>query len=567
MRCLRLVTPMLFALCCSLSFAFPAGAVPVTILGTNDWHGRVERVAEYSGYVSIVRAQAKKAGGAVVVVDGGDMFQGTLESNLVEGKSMVEALNVLKPDAVAIGNHEFDFGPAGPLAMPRMDAKTNKPLDDPRGALKARAAEAKFPFLAANLIDDDTGKPVKWPNVKPSHLVDAGGGIKVGVIGVTTKDTAFTTAAANFKGLRTDTLREVIAAEADALRKKGAHVIVVAAHAGGKCNDVSNPTDTSSCVADDEGFQLAYSLPAGLIDAFVAGHTHATVAHVVNGIPVIESWANGRGFGRIDLDVDKKTKKVTLVKVHPPQQLCKDHEAATCELGEYMGEPVKRDERIAKLLVPYVAEAMRVKNKKLGVKITREVKRAYDEESALGNLFADIMLQASPGADVALMNGGGIRANLPAGELTYGHIFEMMPFDNRFAKVTATGADLRRWLATNLSARKGGILSVAGVIAEVTCEGKKADVVLKRLNGSVIGDADKIVISTSDFLATGGEATKLPPGSVILDPPEWGAEPIREELSRTFEKRAHNGGATLDGEDRALFDPTKRRLRPGRCKG
>lgn len=555
---------MLFA----LLLAFPSGAVPVTVLGTNDWHGRVERVAEYSGYVSIVRAQAKKAGSAVVVVDGGDMFQGTLESNLVEGKSMVEALNVLKPDAVAIGNHEFDFGPAGALAMPRMDEKTNKPLDDPRGALKARAAAAKFPFLAANLIDEDTNKAVKWPNVKPSHLVDAGGGIKVGIIGVTTKDTAFTTAAANFRGLRADTLREVIAAEADALRKKGADVIVVAAHAGGKCNDVSNPLDTSSCVADEEGFQLAYSLPAGLVDVIVAGHTHATVAHIVNGIPMIESWSNGRGFGRVDLDVDKKTKKVTLVKVHPPQQLCKDFEAATCELGEYMGEQVKSDARISKLLEPYVAEAMRVKNKKLGVKITREVKRAYDEESALGNLFADIMLQASPGADVALMNGGGIRANLPAGDLTYGHIFEMMPFDNRFAKVTATGADLRRWLAGNLSARKGGILSVAGVIAEVTCEGKKADVVLKRMDGRVISDADKIVISTSDFLATGGEATKLPPGSVVLDPPEWGAEPIREELSLTFEKRAAApNGNTLDGEDRALFDPNKRRLRPGRCKG
>lgn len=557
MRCLLFVTCAVLTTTTTI-IALPtvAHATPVTIVGTNDWHGRVERVAAYAGHVSILRAKAKKTGGAVVVVDGGDVFQGTLESNLVEGKSMVDAFNILKPDAVAIGNHEFDFGPAGPLAMPR-DEK-----DDPRGALKARAAQAKFPFLAANLIDDATGKPVVWPNVKPSHLVTASNGVKVGIIGVTTKDTAFTTAAANFKGLRTASLREVIAAEADALRKKGAHVIVVAAHAGGKCNDLSNPSDTSSCVTDEEGFQLAYSLPAGLVDVIVAGHTHATVAHMVNGIPIIESWANGRGFGRVDLDVDKKTKKVSVVRIHQPQQLCKDHEAPTCELGAYEGEQVVADAKIAKAIESYVAEAERVKTKKLGVKITREVKRAYDEESPLGNLFADIMLQASPGADVALMNGGGIRANLPAGDLTYGHIFEMMPFDNRFAKVTATGADLRRWLATNLSARKGGILSVAGVVAEVTCDGKKAEVTLKRMNGTPIGDADKVVVSTSDFLATGGEATKLPPGSVVIDPPEWGGEPIREELAKTFERRA----GTLDGEDRALFDPTKRRLRPGRCK-
>jgi 5'-nucleotidase len=540
-----------------LLVALPATATPVTVLGTNDWHGRVERVAAYAGHVALVRAEAAKVGGAVIVVDAGDMFQGTLESNLGEGKSIIEAFNILRPDAVTIGNHEFDFGPVGPLAMPRTAA------DDPRGALKARAREARFPFLAANLIDDATGKPVAWPNVKPSHLVNAGGGVKVGIIGVTTKDTAFTTSALNFKGLRTSSLREAIAAEADALRKKGAHVIVVAAHAGGKCTQLDNPGDLSSCTVDDEGLQLAYSLPRGLVDVIVAGHTHGTVAHVVNGIPIIESWANGKGFGRVDLEVDTKKKSVALVKIHPPHKLCADDDAPACAPSEYQRRPVPIDKRVASRVAPYLADAQRAKTRKLGVRVTRPVKRGYDEESALGNLFADIMLEASPGADVALMNGGGIRENLPAGELTYGDIFLMMPFDNRFAKVTATGADLKRWLATNLSARKGGILSVAGVTVDVSCQGRQADVVLKRPDGTIFGDADRVIISTSDFLASGGEATKLPQGSVMMDPSEWGAEPIREQLARVLEKR----GGILDGEDRALFDHARRRLKPGRCKG
>ena len=139
----------------------------------------------------------------------------------------------------------------------------------------------------------------------------------------------------------------------------------------------------------------------------------------------------------------------------------------------------------------------------------------------------------------------------------------MMPFDNRFAKVTATGADLRRWLASNLSARKGGILSVAGVVAEVNCDGKKAEVVLKRPNGAVIGDADKVVVSTSDFLATGGEATKLPPGSVRPRSARVGRRPH----PRAARARPSRGApASLDGDDRALFDPARRRLKPGRCK-
>lgn len=540
----------LVALTLSLLLAFPAAAVPITIIGTSDLHGRVARTAVLSGHLAVLRAQAKKAGGGVVYVDGGDLFQGTLESNLVEGKSVVEAYNLLKPDAVAIGNHEFDFGPAGPLATPI--AAT----DDPRGALKARIREAKFPFLAANLIDAATNKPLAWPNTKPSHVVTIKG-VKVGLIGVTSKDTPYTTAAANFVGLKVAPLREAVAAEADALRAKGVAVIVVVAHAGGKCAKLGDPTDTSSCELDAEIFQLAGSLPAGLIDVIVAAHTHQQIAHVVSGVPIIQAWANGKGFGRVDLDVDPKTRKVTLMKVHPPQVLCADDDAPTCTTS-YEGQTIGVDESVARVVEPYVKKAKLLKEKTLGVRVTREVRRGYDTESALGNLFADLMLEASPGADVALMNGGGIRANLPAGELTYGHVFEMMPFDNRFARVAATGADLRSWLEQNLSARKGGILSVGGVRVDVTCEGKQARVKLTRRDGRPIADGDKITIVTSDFLASGGEATKLPPGSVTLDD----GDPIREALVKMLEKR----GGSLDGNDRALFDPGSRRIAPGRCR-
>lgn len=530
--------------------ALPAAAVPITIVGTSDLHGRVERTAVLAGHLAVLRAQTKKAGGGVIYVDGGDLFQGTLESNLVEGKSVVEAYNLLRPDAVAIGNHEFDFGPAGPLATPL------SPKDDPRGALKARIKEAKFPFLAANLVDEKTGKTLAWPNTRPSHVVTIGG-VKVGIIGVTSKDTPYTTAAANFVGLKVSPLREAVAAEADALRARGVAVIVVAAHAGGKCATLGDPTDTSSCELDAEIFQLAGSLPVGLVDVIVAAHTHQQIAHVVSGVPIIQAWANGKGFGRVDLDVDPKTKKVTLLKVHAPQPLCADEAAAVCTTS-YEGHEIGVDDKVARTVAPYVKKAKLLKEKKLGVRVTREVRRGYDGESALGNLFADLMLEASPGADVTLMNGGGIRANLPAGELTYGHVFEMMPFDNRFARVTATGADLRHWLEQNLSARKGGILSMGGARVEVSCEGKKANVKLSRLDGRPIADAEKLLIVTSDFLASGGEATKLPPGSVTLDD----GEPIREALVKMLERR----GGTLDGEDVALFDPARRRVSPGRCK-
>ncbi|HEY1098795.1 MAG TPA: metallophosphatase, partial [Myxococcota bacterium] len=286
---------------CLTSLSTSSSATPVTIVGTNDLHGRVERVAALSGHLDIVRAQAAKAGGGIVLVDGGDMFQGTLESNLQEGAAVVAAYNHVGYDAVCIGNHEFDFGPVGPLVI----AKTAK--DDPVGALKARAKQARFPFLAGNIVDDTTGKPVAWPNVKPSTIVTVGKGktaVKVGVIGLSTVDTPKTTIASNVKGLRFSPLTQSVVEQAEALRKQGARVVVVTAHAGGKCPDLHDANDLSSCEADAEIMKLARELPKGLVHAIVGGHTHQTMAHVVNGVPIIESWANGRGFGRIDLDVD-----------------------------------------------------------------------------------------------------------------------------------------------------------------------------------------------------------------------------------------------------------------------
>ncbi len=539
----------------ALLAADAAAATPITIVGTSDLHGRVERTPVLAGALTVLRKEVKDEGGGVVFVDAGDLFQGTLESNLVEGKSVIAAYNIIKPAAAAIGNHEFDYGPAGPLTIPR----TAK--DDPRGALKARIREAKFPFLAANLIDEKTGKPVAWRNTRPSTIVTVAG-VKIGIIGVTTIETPHTTTAANLKGLEVTSLREAVAREADRLRKRGAVAVVLAAHAGGACKDVEHHDDTSSCDKEAEIFTLATSLPKGIVDVIVAAHTHQQIAQNVNGIPVIESWANGRGFGRVDLDVDQKARTVKVLAIHDPHALCVDDRAPVCVPADYDGHKVVPDKRVAAVVAPYVKAAEEARHKKLGVTVIREVKRGYDTESALGNLFADLMLDAAHDAgwpaDVAIMNGGGIRANLPAGDLTYGQVFEMMPFDNRYARISVTGKILREWLESNLGVRKGGILSVAGVVADVSCEGKKAHVTLKHPDGKPLADGDHVDIVTTDFLATGGEATKLPQGAVTYDE----GDPIREYVARALQKRFHS----LDGDDGRLFDPAHRRLRPGRCK-
>ncbi len=553
-------TLVLLPVLLSVLFCAPAvRAVPITIIGTNDLHGRVERVAALSGHVKPLRERLKKQGGGLVLVDGGDMFQGTLESNLEEGKAVVTAYNAVGYDAVTVGNHEFDFGPAGDLVTPKT------PADDPRGALKARAAEAKFPFLAANIIDVATGLPVGWPNVKPSTTVTIAG-IRIGIIGVTTVDTPKTTIATNFKGLKVQPLQEAVQREAEALRAGGARVVVVTAHAGGKCGLHDDPHRLDSCETDAEIMKLARALPKGLVDVIVAGHTHQAMAHEVNGIVIIESWANGRGFGRVDLEVSAAgsgiVPSVTVAKIHPPRRLCgppenDDAPIEKCAPEGADGDVVKVDHGLLKSLGSSLQRARKLRDRKLGVVVASEIKRGYEHESVLGNLFADLMKEARPDADVTLMNGGGIRGNLKEGELTYGAVFEMMPFDNRFAQATMTAAELRVVLEKNLGPnKKGGLLSMSGARVVVACPGDgKAHVTLLDEKGAVIADDKKLSVVTTDFVALGGDGgLGLDDSRVVVDE----GEPVREHLVRAFEKRK---GQKLRGDDAALFSPETARFK------
>ncbi|MEO5727254.1 MAG: metallophosphoesterase, partial [Byssovorax sp.] len=270
-----------------------AATVEITLVGTSDLHGRLAALPVLGGYLGVLR---QKNPGGVVLVDAGDMFQGTLESNSNEGEAVIEAYKKLGYDAVAIGNHEFDYGPVGEASTVHKNAKAG-PESDPRGAIKARAAQATgaFPMLAANLLEND--RPLDWPNVAPSVLITKQG-VKIGIIGVSTMGTLQTTISANVPGMRVVPIAEAITEQARVLREKGARLVFVAAHAGGECTKTDVPTDLSSCDGASEIFDVARKLPPGAVQAIVAGHTHKAIAQEVAGIPIIQSSAYGAAFGR-----------------------------------------------------------------------------------------------------------------------------------------------------------------------------------------------------------------------------------------------------------------------------
>jgi 5'-nucleotidase len=378
------------------------------------------------------------------------------------------------------------------------------------------------------------------------------------------------------EGLRIAPIVDTIRRYAAEARKAGAAAVVVTGHVGGRCTNLRSPQDLSSCDRDEEIMAIANRLESGTIDVFVAGHTHQGMAHTINGIAIIESFNAGTTFGRVDLHVDRATSRVIDKKIHPPREICLHEDPATHSCrpevvkdkklvrARYEGVAVTADHRIDAILAGAVERARRIKAEKLGVVLETPIDRVYDVESPEGNLFTDLMKAARTDADVAITNGGGLRADLPAGELTYGHIYEAMPFDNRLVVLRLPGQDLRAALRRNIMSGSG-ILSVSGVSVIATCDGRDLKVVLRRADGGEVRDEETIDVATNDFLALGGDGVfgaAVQRGATMIDDGRLIRDVLADQLTR--------GTKRLRAE--MFFNPTNRRMqypgqRPVRCQG
>jgi 5'-nucleotidase len=536
------------ALCTRLVAAQSNAGVTLSIITTNDVHGRLAQLPLFGGYVRNLRVARAADAGAVLLLDAGDIFQGTLESNATEGAAMIRAYRALDYSAAAIGNHEFDFGPVGPHPIPFAKG------EDPLGALKARVHEAPFPMLCANLRRSD-GKP-PFPGLRASVLLRAAG-VRVGIVGGLTKDALIATHAANTRTLQVTPLADAITREARALRKAGARVVIAVVHAGGDCHDARDPDDLSSCDADAEVFELARALPAAQVDLIVAGHTHAQLAHRVNGIPIIEAYSNGRAFGRADVNVPRDPRQRPTVRIDPPHRLCEDAlDKPVCTTESYEGRPVVRDERVLLAIADDLARAKTEREQSLGVQVSSAVTRASTTESALNNLVADLILRAAPGADAAFSNAGGVRISLPAGPLTYGTVYEMFPFDNSFATLRISAGELAGIIATNLAA-DGGILSLSGLRARARCTDGRLVVDISTPQGQLLPPDRMLTVITSDFLASQGDGIL---GGLALGPDRLSVQRERSIRAALVDGlRAYPGGR-IDGNDKRLLDPSHPRI-------
>jgi 5'-nucleotidase len=542
----------------------PAAPVHIVLVGTTDVHGwfaghndtlKDGTVNHWGGLAilkSYVDALRAANGGNVVLVDSGDLFQGTLESNIFEGEPVVKGYNALGYAAAAVGNHEFDYGPVGP------DAVVTKPGQDPLGALKHNASMMNFPMLSANMTEKGSGATPAW--VHRSTMVTVAG-VKIGIIGLSTPDTPNVTMPANVAALDFNAPVPAAVKEAADLRARGADMVIVIAHMGGRCSDLNDVHDVASCEPGHEVMQFLQALPKGTIDAYFAGHTHSQIRQYIEGVPTVQSLAYSREFSTLDAWIDPAQHRVTRTEMRPLTMLCTAVYAGTetCDPKQakgatqfvprvFEGKTIAPDPQLAALFAPYLAKVAEKRNEPVGIRTTAAIPRSYFGEAPLGDLLADLM-RSGTGADIAIINSGGIRAELPAGDLRYSDVFEVSPFDNFPAVVTLTGAQVAEMLRLTANGEHG-ILQVSGLKytydaakdADKPAAQRQRVISVTLPDGTPIDPAAKYKVVMPDFLAVGGDGLMpvmqdVPKSEIHIDQ----SAPLRELFVRELRKRGAAG--------------------------
>ncbi|HKW40185.1 MAG TPA: 5'-nucleotidase C-terminal domain-containing protein, partial [Gemmatimonadales bacterium] len=456
------------------------------VLAINDFHGALaSQVWPWSEGRPVGGAAALKpwldslaraCGCTSIRLDAGDEMQGTPVSNFNFGRPAIAALNALDIDAAAIGNHEFDWG-----------------VD----TLRARMAEAHYRLLAANITDSaGTARP-DW--AEPFTVVERNG-VRVAVIGLALRATPQTTTPSNVRGLAFGDGAAAVRRVLPQARAAASYVIVVA-HVGAFCSGdpAATPVDGGACRG--EIIDLARGLDSGSVDLIVSGHTHSLVNTVVNGIPIVQARSSGAGIAVVDF-----------VRVSEPGGARREVRA---RIETPFADRVRPD--------PGLAEALRLDQQSIASITSRPVTRfgstlrRSGDEYGLGRLIADAQRNVAK-TDVALVNNGGIRADVAAGLATWGDLYEVEPFQNRLLRLVVSGKVLRDALEHAIAGDRPDA-HVAGV--EVWYDPRKpAGERIKRLRlatGKDVENGRTYTLAVADFLAAGGSGYAMLRGAVSGD--------------------------------------------------
>ena len=480
----RILVSIFVVLVLMLGIANAQDSFELTIMHTNDVHGHHEPqrngdggAARQATVVSQIRAEVDNH----LLLDGGDRFTGTLFHVQYRGQDSVQIMNAIGYDAMTLGNHEFDDGS-------EVLANFVKGLDFP--ALSANTDFSEDPFLAGL--------------VEPSTVLEVGGE-QIGIIGLVTPETAILAKPSKELVFDND-LIGVTQQEVDKLTAQGINKIVLVTHIG-------------------YGADLEVAQGVSGVDIVVGGHSNTFLSNAFSGArgeyPTVLESASGEPV----LIVQASTKTVYLGRLDvefDADGLLSDWDGDAILLSRYISPDPDISDLIAGLAEP-IAELRSTPVGESAIELTGTNPRMCRiEECLLGNMISDAILEET-GVDIALQNGGGIRADIDAGEVTLGEVLTMLPFGNLISTFDLSGADVLAVLENSVSriqldennnpsldGASGRFMQVAGLrytfdaTQEVGSRVVSADVMQDGEYVSV-DPAATYSVATNDFIRAGGD--------------------------------------------------------------
>jgi 2',3'-cyclic-nucleotide 2'-phosphodiesterase (5'-nucleotidase family) len=440
-----------------------ADEVNIVIIHVNDFHGYLlpyedsslaqppQKIGGAAFIATKIKELQARNPGATLLVDAGDIAQGTPLSNELRGIPVIEYMNSMKFQATTLGNHEFDWG-----------------LEN----LKKRIKLEKFPVLCANLVVEKTGKTMEF--VKPYQIFEIKG-LKIGIIGVTTPTTPRISYPENVKGLKFLEPEGVVTKYRDILKARGVSVIGVLSHLG---------------IDDDH---LLATRVSGL-SFIIGGHSHTVIKnpHVENGTIIVQTGAYGMYLGALALSIDSNSGKILSF-------------TQKNELIPIIDRDIKPDAAIAAMIDRHNASIKPIMDEVLGQAKADigKIPPPGRGDSPLGSAVTDL-LRSETGTDVFFYNAGGLRSPFQKGRITRGDVYRVLPFDDYMVTMELSGKDMRDILLKGVNREK--IIQLSGVTL-VYCPGKTGYECIKdiRVLGMPLDLKKYYRVGTINYLYGGGD--------------------------------------------------------------
>ncbi|MFC2947482.1 5'-nucleotidase C-terminal domain-containing protein [Virgibacillus sediminis] len=412
----------------------------VQLLGVNDLHGKIDQeyMLDVDGdgnrelygridYTSAAMKAREEENEHTLMVHAGDMIGGSSPvSGLLQDEPTVEIMEEIGFDVGTVGNHEFDEGVDELLRMVNGG-------EHPEGSGTAGYDGMDFPVLCANCVDEESGDALL-----DAYHIEEVDGEKLGFIGVNTQETVNMVMPSSLEGVEFTDEAEAVNTAVDQLTAQGVEAIVVLAHM---------PAYQSGESATGEAAELANTVDDG-VDVIFAAHNHQVNNAIVDNKLIVQASEYGKAFSDVDLEIDRETGDV----------VSKEAEVVFVSQSEY-----ERDPAVTEILEKYAEEISPIINEVIGYN-AEDLTGDYtnDGDHGLGNLIADGM-KWKMDSDFAMMNGGGIRDDLLAGEVTWGDLYNIQPFGNVLMQVEVKGEDLYPILNEQISPKYGPDYSISGL--------------------------------------------------------------------------------------------------------